>query len=135
MKGLLERSAANRAANNYSRFLGVSVTTLTSACPDIVNKLDISEAGFFFPSLVRSIFQIPYFLSLFFLVSCLGAGLLHPLETTQHTSNSIMVLIDKHEYVSQEERRLREDREHSRYWKRWGPYVAERQWATGMLLS
>lgn len=45
-----------------------------------------------------------------------------------------MVLIDKHEYVSQEERRLREDREHSRYWKRWGPYVAERQWATGMLL-
>lgn len=43
-----------------------------------------------------------------------------------------MVLIDKHEYLSQEEKRLKEDRQRSRYWKKWGPYVAERQWATGM---
>jgi hypothetical protein len=42
-----------------------------------------------------------------------------------------MVLIDKHEYLSEEEKRLQEDRERTRYWKRWGPYVAERQWATG----
>ncbi|THC92249.1 hypothetical protein EYZ11_008281 [Aspergillus tanneri] len=41
-----------------------------------------------------------------------------------------MVLIDKHSYQSQEERRLKEDKERTRYWKRWGPYVAERQWAT-----
>ncbi|BDD60768.1 hypothetical protein MAP00_005866 [Monascus purpureus] len=41
-----------------------------------------------------------------------------------------MVLIDKHEYLTKEEKRLKEDRERTRYWKRWGPYVAERQWAT-----
>ncbi|KAF2404986.1 glycoside hydrolase family 63 protein-like protein [Trichodelitschia bisporula] len=41
-----------------------------------------------------------------------------------------MVLIDKQEYISEEERRLIEDRERKRYWKKWGPYVAERQWAT-----
>lgn len=42
-----------------------------------------------------------------------------------------MVLIDKHEYLTEEEKRLKEDRERTRYWKKWGPYVAERQWATG----
>lgn len=42
-----------------------------------------------------------------------------------------MVLIDQHQYLTQEEKRLKEDRERTRYWKRWGPYVAERQWATG----
>ncbi|EPS28289.1 putative alpha-glucosidase [Penicillium oxalicum 114-2] len=41
-----------------------------------------------------------------------------------------MVLIDKQEYITQEEKRLQEDRERTRYWKKWGPYVAERQWAT-----
>jgi hypothetical protein len=42
-----------------------------------------------------------------------------------------MVRIDHHEYLSEEEKRLKEDREKTRYWKKWGPYVAERQWATG----
>ncbi|PIG69526.1 hypothetical protein AARAC_009038 [Aspergillus arachidicola] len=41
-----------------------------------------------------------------------------------------MVLIDKHTYTSREEERLKEDRDRIRYWKKWGPYVAERQWAT-----
>ncbi|KAJ5363442.1 uncharacterized protein N7496_009155 [Penicillium cataractarum] len=41
-----------------------------------------------------------------------------------------MVLIDKQEYLTQEEKRLKEDRERTHYWKKWGPYVAERQWAT-----
>lgn len=41
-----------------------------------------------------------------------------------------MVLIDNTEYLSEEERRLKEDRERTKYWKKWGPYVAERQWAT-----
>lgn len=45
-----------------------------------------------------------------------------------------MVVFDGHEYLTEEERRLKEDRERKRYWKKWGPYVAERQWATGMLL-
>lgn len=41
-----------------------------------------------------------------------------------------MVKIDHHEYLSEEEKRLKEDRERVKYWKKWGPYVAERQWAT-----
>lgn len=44
-----------------------------------------------------------------------------------------MVIIDDHEYLSAEEKRLKEDRDRVRYWKKWGPYVAERQWATGAL--
>jgi hypothetical protein len=46
-----------------------------------------------------------------------------------------MVLIDKHEILTEEEKRLKEDRDRTKYWKRWGPYVAERQWATGTLKS
>ncbi len=45
-----------------------------------------------------------------------------------------MVQIDHHEYLSEEEKRLKEDRERTKYWKKWGPYVAERQWATGKYL-
>ncbi|KAL6793560.1 family 63 glycoside hydrolase [Trichoderma sp. SZMC 28013] len=41
-----------------------------------------------------------------------------------------MVVHDGHEYLTEEERRLKEDREKTKYWKKWGPYVAERQWAT-----
>jgi hypothetical protein len=32
--------------------------------------------------------------------------------------------------MTQEELRLTEDRERKAYWKRWGPYVSERQWGT-----
>ena len=46
-----------------------------------------------------------------------------------------MVRIDHHEYLSEEENRLKEDRERTKYWKRWGPYVAERQWATGIFAT
>ncbi|EMD64287.1 hypothetical protein COCSADRAFT_89942 [Bipolaris sorokiniana ND90Pr] len=42
-----------------------------------------------------------------------------------------MVLIENQEYLCEEEQRLKQDRERTAYWKRWGPYVAERQWATG----
>ena len=41
-----------------------------------------------------------------------------------------MVIVDHHEYLCAEETRLKEDRERTKYWKKWGPYVAERQWAT-----
>ncbi|KAL9068671.1 MAG: hypothetical protein Q9157_006433 [Trypethelium eluteriae] len=41
-----------------------------------------------------------------------------------------MVIIDNYEYLTEEEKRLKEDREKTKYWKKWGPYVAERQWAT-----
>jgi hypothetical protein len=42
-----------------------------------------------------------------------------------------MVLIENQEYLCEEEKRLKADRERTAYWKRWGPYTAERQWATG----
>lgn len=42
-----------------------------------------------------------------------------------------MVVFDGHEYLTEEEKRLKEDRRREKYWKKWGPYVAERQWATG----
>ncbi len=45
-----------------------------------------------------------------------------------------MVVFDGHEYLTEEERRLKDDRQRQRYWKKWGPYVAERQWATGTQL-
>ncbi|KAL0258932.1 hypothetical protein SLS55_006437 [Diplodia seriata] len=42
-----------------------------------------------------------------------------------------MVIVDGHqEYLCEEEKRLKEDRHRERYWKKWGPYTAERQWAT-----
>src|ERR1700721_749280 len=41
-----------------------------------------------------------------------------------------MVITDDHEYLCEEEKRLKQDRERKKYWKKWGPYVAERQWAT-----
>ncbi|KAI6244991.1 hypothetical protein HI914_06877 [Erysiphe necator] len=42
-----------------------------------------------------------------------------------------MVKIDQdYEYLTEEEKRLKEDRDKVKYWKKWGPYVAERQWAT-----
>lgn len=42
-----------------------------------------------------------------------------------------MVYIDNTEVLCEEEKRLQEDRERTKYWKKWGSYVAERQWATG----
>ncbi|GAB1313126.1 hypothetical protein MFIFM68171_03336 [Madurella fahalii] len=41
-----------------------------------------------------------------------------------------MVVFDGHEYLTEEERRLKEDRNRVKYWKKWGSYVAEREWAT-----
>ncbi|KAK0706548.1 hypothetical protein B0T26DRAFT_460399 [Lasiosphaeria miniovina] len=41
-----------------------------------------------------------------------------------------MVVLDNHEYLAEEEKRLKEDRNRVKYWKKWGPYVSERQWAT-----
>jgi len=30
-----------------------------------------------------------------------------------------MVVVDQHEYLSEEEKRLKEDRERKKYWKKW----------------
>lgn len=44
-----------------------------------------------------------------------------------------MVVVDSHEYLSEEEKRLQEDRERKRYWKKWydpSPPGLQRQWAS-----
>jgi len=41
-----------------------------------------------------------------------------------------MVLEGGQDVISVEEQRLRADTERAKYWKKWGPYTAERQWAT-----
>jgi hypothetical protein len=41
-----------------------------------------------------------------------------------------MVIVGKQEYLTEEEKRLRQDRDRTKYWKRWGSYLSERQWAT-----
>ncbi|RFU29360.1 hypothetical protein B7463_g6953, partial [Scytalidium lignicola] len=52
------------------------------------------------------------------------------IESAPSPQAGTMVTIDHHEYLSREEKRLKEDRDRKKYWKKWGPYVAERQWAT-----
>lgn len=39
-----------------------------------------------------------------------------------------MVVRNDKEYLTTEEQRLKSDRDRSAYWKRWGPYLSERQW-------
>ena len=46
-----------------------------------------------------------------------------------------MVLLDGHSFLTAEERRLKENRDRTKYWKKWGSYLAERQWATGSSYS
>lgn len=46
-----------------------------------------------------------------------------------------MVVYDNHEILAAEERRLKEDRHRTKYWKKWGSYLPERQWATGSSYS
>jgi hypothetical protein len=37
-----------------------------------------------------------------------------------------MVVLDNFEITTEEEKRLKEDRDRTKYWKKWGPYVSER---------
>jgi hypothetical protein len=46
-----------------------------------------------------------------------------------------MVIFDSREYLAEEEKRVKEDNDRIKYWKKWGPYVAERQWATSMPMN
>lgn len=52
----------------------------------------------------------------------------HPGKKGHETGT--MVFVDNKEVSSKEEERLKEDRQRTKYWKKWGPYTAERQWAT-----
>ncbi|KAF8308384.1 hypothetical protein DL93DRAFT_2064037 [Clavulina sp. PMI_390] len=54
------------------------------------------------------------------------------LPSSVQSGNSIPRILNKlgTHYASVEEYRLDQDRERERHWKRWGPYLSERQWAT-----
>lgn len=54
-------------------------------------------------------------------------------RSLRHQSSPNMVFFDGHTFLTEEEKRLKEDRDRSKYWKKWGSYLAERQWATGEL--
>src|SRR5438046_1694759 len=45
-------------------------------------------------------------------------------------SREVWRTLTRREGVTKEERRLEEARERTAHWKRWGPYLAERQWGT-----
>src|SRR5437762_866182 len=45
-------------------------------------------------------------------------------------SREVWRTLTRREGVTKEELRLKEARERSAHWKRWGPYLAERQWGT-----
>ena len=58
-----------------------------------------------------------------------------PLKSAESESPKIpyrKILQDKlgSKYVTTEEYRLDQDRARKKHWKRWGPYLSERQWAT-----
>lgn len=39
-----------------------------------------------------------------------------------------MVIHNGKQHLTTEEKRLHEDKTKTKYWKRWGPYLSERQW-------
>jgi hypothetical protein len=46
-------------------------------------------------------------------------------SVTVAQSIAAMVKHGDHEYLCSEEKRLKEDRERKKYWKKWGPYLSE----------
>ena len=53
--------------------------------------------------------------------------------TPEETRSYIQRLIEKlgHNYKGVERYRLQQDEKKERHWKRWGPYLSERQWVCG----
>jgi hypothetical protein len=41
-----------------------------------------------------------------------------------------MVIHNGKQHLTAEEKRLKEDKNKTKYWKRWGPYLSERQWVS-----
>jgi len=48
------------------------------------------------------------------------------MSTKKHNPDQVFIL----ESDIAESQRLREDKSRSKNWKRWGPYLSERQWGT-----
>ncbi len=53
----------------------------------------------------------------------------HGRGPTANLSQAVDARSDAH-WISLEDKRLQEDAEKKRHWKRWGPYLSERQWGT-----
>jgi hypothetical protein len=57
-----------------------------------------------------------------------GTAMLGQTSTLFVHRQQAMVIHSGREHLTAEESRLREDLERKKYWKRWGPYLSERQW-------
>ncbi|CAO1627735.1 unnamed protein product [Parajaminaea phylloscopi] len=54
----------------------------------------------------------------------------HGRGPTAHMDSGFDRMTEEPRWETKEEKRLREDEHKLRYWRRWGPYLSERQWAT-----
>ncbi|TKY89593.1 hypothetical protein EX895_001378 [Sporisorium graminicola] len=54
----------------------------------------------------------------------------HARGPTGNLNNAVEARAPASHWMSKEDQRLQEDGEKKRHWKRWGPYLSERQWGT-----
>lgn len=54
----------------------------------------------------------------------------HTRGPTANLSNAVEARASSQHWMSAEDQRLQEDADKRRHWKRWGPYLSERQWGT-----
>ena len=83
----------------------------------------------------RSLLELPSLTDPLFLIIFILLAVVAACHSFAYSLPFKMVVVDQHEYLTQEEKRLRDDTARTRYWKKWGPYVAERQWATGKSIT
>lgn len=57
----------------------------------------------------------------------------HPFPTPGHKFHSSAKESTSDDWKSVEEQRLQEDEKKLKHWKRWGPYVSERQWVSDLI--
>lgn len=56
-------------------------------------------------------------------------------NATQHRYRDRLITELGDEYKNVERHRLLQDERHERHWKRWGPYLSERQWVSTIILT
>lgn len=54
----------------------------------------------------------------------------HHRGPTAHMDEAFSKMHSEPQWETKEEKRLKEDEHKLKYWRRWGPYLSERQWAT-----